>query len=50
MAKENRSKYAVLGMLATGPKSGYDIKQTIETSIGHFWNESYGQIYPILKR
>jgi len=50
MAKENRSKYAVLGMLSTGPKSGYDIKQTIETSIGHFWNESYGQIYPILKR
>ena len=50
IAKENRSKYAVLGMLATGPKSGYDIKQTIETSIGHFWNESYGQIYPILKR
>jgi PadR family transcriptional regulator AphA len=49
MAKENRSKYAVLGMLATGPMSGYDIKQTIETSIGHFWNESYGQIYPILK-
>ena len=50
MAKENRSRYAVLGMLATGPKSGYDIKQTIETSIGHFWNESYGQIYPILKQ
>lgn len=50
MAKENRSKYAILGMLSTGPKSGYDIKQTIETSIGHFWNESYGQIYPILKR
>lgn len=24
--------------------------QTISGSIGHFWNESYGQIYPNLKR
>lgn len=30
--------------------SGYDIKQLIQVSIGHFWNESYGQIYPSLRR
>jgi len=30
--------------------SGYDIKQLIQGSIGHFWNESYGQIYPSLRR
>ena len=30
--------------------SGYDVKKLIERSIAHFWNESYGQIYPILKR
>lgn len=30
--------------------SGYDIRQLIPWSIGHFWNESYGQIYPALKR
>src|SRR5579864_6515971 len=29
--------------------SGYDIRKTIEASIAHFWNESYGQIYPMLK-
>lgn len=50
MPKENRSMYAILGILSTGPKSGYDVKQAIESTIGHFWNESYGQIYPILKR
>jgi DNA-binding PadR family transcriptional regulator len=30
--------------------SGYDIRQMIPQSIGHFWSESYGQIYPGLKR
>lgn len=41
---------ALLGMLTLGPMSGYDLKQRIELSIGNFWNESYGQIYPTLKR
>ena len=47
--KENKSKYAILGILSLRPMSGYDIKKTIEKSISNFWNESYGQIYPILK-
>jgi len=50
MAKENKSRYAVLGMLSTEPMSGYDIKKAIENSVANFWNESYGQIYPILKQ
>jgi PadR family transcriptional regulator AphA len=50
MAKENRSKYAILGLLSWGPMSGYGIKKAVEQSISNFWNESYGQIYPILKR
>jgi DNA-binding PadR family transcriptional regulator len=29
--------------------SGYDLGQAIRTSVGFFWNESYGQIYPNLK-
>jgi PadR family transcriptional regulator, regulatory protein AphA len=41
---------ALLGLLSLGPMSGYDIRQLISRSIGHFWNESYGQIYPGLKR
>lgn len=30
--------------------SGYDIKQFLDGTIAHFWNESYGQIYPTLKQ
>lgn len=41
---------ALLGLLSMGPMSGYDIRQLIPKSIGHFWSESYGQIYPGLKR
>jgi DNA-binding PadR family transcriptional regulator len=50
MARESRSRYALLGILSMGPMSGYDIKQWIDECIGYFWNESYGQIYPVLKQ
>ena len=49
MARINKSKYAILGMLGVSPMSGYDIRQMAEKSIGYFWSESYGQIYPVLK-
>ena len=29
--------------------SGYDIRKEAASSIGHFWSESYGQIYPALR-
>ena len=46
-----RTAYVILGMLSIEPnRSGYDIRQAIESSVGHFWGESYGQIYPTLKR
>lgn len=48
--KENKSKYAIMGMLSMKPVSGYDIKKRFEKSLSYFWNESYGQIYPILKK
>jgi PadR family transcriptional regulator AphA len=41
---------ALLGLLSLRPMSGYDIRQMVARSIGHFWSESYGQIYPGLKR
>lgn len=40
----------LLGLLAIEPMSGYDLGRTIRQSVGHFWNESYGQIYPNLKK
>jgi PadR family transcriptional regulator AphA len=50
MSKENKSRYAILGMLSSHPMSGYDIKKFMEQSTSNFWSESYGQIYPILKQ
>jgi len=47
--KNNKSRYAILGALTWGPQSGYDIRKNIETSVGNFWSEGYGQIYPLLK-
>ena len=41
---------ALLGLLTLRPMSGYDMRALIDRSIGHFWSESYGQIYPTLKR
>lgn len=41
---------ALLGMLSLRAMSGYELRQAIESSIGNFWSESFGQIYPTLKR
>ncbi len=40
----------LLGLLTIESMSGYDLGQLIRNSIHHFWNESYGQIYPNLKK
>ncbi len=47
--RESKSRYAILGALTLEPMSGYQIKELIGRTIGHFWNEGYGQIYPTLK-
>ncbi len=49
MPKENRTKFAILGMLDCAPMSGYDIRKMSAMSIAHFWKEDYGHIYPTLK-
>jgi DNA-binding PadR family transcriptional regulator len=49
--KNNRTAYVILGMLSIAPKgTGYEIHKAIEENFGSFWGESYGQIYPTLKR
>src|SRR5437588_1630966 len=40
----------ILGMIAFGKQTGYDIKQLVDKSTRHFWAASYGQIYPELRR
>src|SRR3954466_13913491 len=37
-------------MLAAKPRSGYEIKQLVDSSARFFWAASYGQIYPELKK
>jgi len=49
--ERNQTAYVILGILAIHPhQSGYEIRKTIQQSVGFFWGESYGQIYPTLKR
>ena len=50
MSRDNKTRYALLGMLTYKPMSGYDMKKMSDHSIGHFWNENYGNIYPVLKK
>ena len=51
MARRTSSSMEVLlGLLTIAPMSGYDLGQLIRDSIHHFWNESFGQIYPNLKQ
>jgi len=47
---KSRTKYVILGLLSEGPLSGYDLKQIIDMRFRFFWSESYGQIYPQIKR
>jgi DNA-binding PadR family transcriptional regulator len=49
--KSSQTAYVILGLLSIeGRQSGYDMRRTIQGSVGYFWGESYGQIYPTLKR
>lgn len=49
MARQPSTPYAILGLLELLPMSGYDIRKQAAESIGYFWSESYGQIYPTLR-
>jgi PadR family transcriptional regulator AphA len=44
------ASHSLLGILSLGAMSGYDIRKFVQEHLGYFWKESYGQIYPMLKR
>jgi PadR family transcriptional regulator, regulatory protein AphA len=46
----DRTRYLILGLLAEGPATGYDIRRITALRYRFFWSESYGQIYPGLRR
>lgn len=50
MARENKARYVILGLLSHENLSGYDIKKRIEMRISNFYDLSYGQIYPELAK
>src|SRR5436190_2142614 len=49
-ADHSKTAYVILGMLALGRQTGYEIKSLVDISTRFFWAASYGQIYPELKR
>ncbi len=49
MARQSRTQFAILGFLAGEPATGYEIRKQL-ADIATIWYESYGQIYPTLKR
>jgi DNA-binding PadR family transcriptional regulator len=50
MAKSSSTRYVILGLLSSESMSGYDIKKLVDSTLGHFWSESYGRLYPTLKK
>ena len=38
----------MLGALSVMPMTGYALREAIRDVLGHFWSESFGQIYPTL--
>ena len=50
MTELSKPAYVVLGMIATGRRSGYAMSRTAKDAMRHFWATSDGQIYPQLKR
>ena len=50
MTELSKPAYVVLGMIATGRRSGYAMSRTAKDTTRHFWATSDGQIYPQLKK
>ena len=48
MARASQTETAVRGALSVMPMTGYALREAIREVLGHFWSESFGQIYPAL--
>ena len=46
----NGTTPAILGLLGWKPMTGYELKTALDGSVSNFWSESFGQIYPELRR
>lgn len=43
-------EHILLGFLREQPMSGYDLRKTIDYTVGFFYSTSFGSLYPALKR
>ncbi len=43
-------RHALLGLLARGPASGYELTKVFEISLSNVWSAKHSQIYPELRR
>jgi DNA-binding PadR family transcriptional regulator len=50
MSLKSAPVYALLGILMTGSKHGYEIHSYFSLNLSQFWNLSMSQIYALLKR
>jgi DNA-binding PadR family transcriptional regulator len=48
MTRSSQTQTAVLGALSVAPMTAYALREAIRDVLGHFWSESFGQIYPTL--
>lgn len=48
MARKQQTEIAILGALTFEPMTAYAVREAIRDVLGHFWSESFGQIYPTL--
>lgn len=49
MSRLSATARVILGLLKSGPRTGYDVKRVTDFSTRYFWRASYGQIYPELR-
>lgn len=50
MARESKTRYAILGCLVIKPMTAYEIMQFMKQYTHHFWTEREGQLYPTFKQ
>src|SRR4051794_12241319 len=43
-------RFALLAMLSSGPRTGYDLLRIFDRSVGFVWHAPHTQIYPELHR
>lgn len=45
-----KGKEVILGILKSGPHTGYEINDILQTRLNHFFDATFGMIYPTLKK